>query len=545
MTKEMSNADAPILAPTSRRNFIIGAGAGVVGAGLAPFSELGAVLASASGQVSSPPGLAVSVRDFGAAGDGVTNDTQAFLNLIAYVNARSGGVRVVIPPGLYVVGLQTSRPGGARFSGTEFAFRNCAQPIAIEGYGAILKHPDGMRFGSFNPTGAPYNPPSLPFYNAAYAASTGAMLSFINCRSVSVKGLELHGNSTNYVIGGMWGDRDRQTRSYGLVFESCGNVLLEQISAHHFGLDGAYVRNADSTETSPYAPFLLLNCTFEYNGRQGLSWVSGNGLTAINCKFNHTGYAVNSGTGRPLVSAPGAGVDLEAEYTNRQVSKVKGGRFINCEFVHTKGVALLSDNPNPGFNDDDVSDMVFENCLFWNFENYTLWTKRPRHTFRDCRIYGSPVNAYTSLTRPGDATKFYNCEFEDKAHPVYGSPFGEYVITYDGLFDGLVFRDCTVTANTRKAAIIRRGGAGTTPGRGFEMEGCTIIVRSAAGPDAVLLQGGFVRRTRFIEAFTARPPVNLYVQTNGQTVVGDGVQVDGPVIKWLPGGVTGLIVKTW
>jgi hypothetical protein len=58
--------------------------------------------------------------------------------------------------------------------------------------------------------------------------------------------------------------------------------------------------------TEAPAPHVLINITSEYNARQGLSWVGGKGLTVTNSKFNHTGRAT-------FMSAPGAGVDIEAE----------------------------------------------------------------------------------------------------------------------------------------------------------------------------------------------------------------------------------------
>ena len=52
---------------------------------------------------------------------------------------------------------------------------------------------------------------------------------------------------------------------------------------------------------------MITNSKFEYNSRQGLSWVGGNQLYVKNCKFDHTGKS------QDLASPPGAGVDIEAE----------------------------------------------------------------------------------------------------------------------------------------------------------------------------------------------------------------------------------------
>jgi hypothetical protein len=51
-------------------------------------------------------------------------------------------------------------------------------------------------------------------------------------------------------------------------------------------------------------------------------------------------------------------------------------------------------------------------------------------------------------------------------------------------------------------------------------------------------------RGRTVLAGTAAEPLQV-TSWDSLRAQPDGVQVDGPVIKWLPGGVTGLIVKTW
>jgi len=530
MTKETPNADASIPVATSRRNFIVGVAAGVVGAGLIPFSEPGVVLAGVPGQVSTATRLvAVSLKDFGAKGDGVTNDTQAVLKLIAHVSARGGGVRIVIPPGIYIVGGQTAGAGGQRYLGTEFVFNNCAKPIIIEGDRAILKHPQGLRWGSFNADGAIHNPRSMPFYDPSYAASTGTMLHFRKCANVAVKGLELDGNNTTYIIGGNWGDKEIQARSYGLVFENCKSALAENVYAHNFGLDGLYVQAFGTTEATEDTPVTLINCRFEYNGRQGLSWTGGNGLVAKNCKFNHTGYAINTRTGRPVFSAPGAGVDMEPE-----PSDLGRGKFINCEFLHNRGVSVLAVQTTHGGIVRRPYDVTLENCLIWNFANFSIWGMGTRLVFRDCKIYGAPVNPYTSAAKPSDAVKFYNCEFEDKSHPVYGNTFQSagYMIHFDPLAEGLKLINCKFTANLGR--IIIRGSVPN--GRAFEMDGCTVIIKAGG---QYYLQSGFIRRTRIINLVKGAPAP--YVETNGLTTFGDGVYLDAPGV---PGLGAGLLSKT-
>jgi hypothetical protein len=51
----------------------------------------------------------VSVKDFGAVGDGVTNDTAAFTAALAYVDSLPSGGTVYIPQGIYVANIDASK----------------------------------------------------------------------------------------------------------------------------------------------------------------------------------------------------------------------------------------------------------------------------------------------------------------------------------------------------------------------------------------------------------------------------------------------------
>jgi hypothetical protein len=139
----------------SRRTFAAGVLAAGAAAGLSVSRG-----ASAQGRIFTP-------EMFGAAGDGVTNDTAAFNALAEAVN-RNGGGTVRLRRATYIVGAQNrSAPG----SGWSFApvplmeFRGCSGPLTIEGNGAVLRCAGGLRFGTFNRnTGAPTRYPQ-PYYD--------------------------------------------------------------------------------------------------------------------------------------------------------------------------------------------------------------------------------------------------------------------------------------------------------------------------------------------------------------------------------------------
>ena len=95
---------------------------------------------------------------------------------------------------------------------------------------------------------------------------------------------------------------------------------------------------------SPRTTATLIRVRSEYNGRRGLSWTGGNGLTAIDRQFNHTGRGA-------LSSSPAAGIDIEAED-----GVVRNGLFINCEVINNVG---------PGMGRiGDSADITFQRCTF-------------------------------------------------------------------------------------------------------------------------------------------------------------------------------------
>ena len=480
------------------------------------------------------------VRDFGARGDDGADDTSAFARLSREVNRRGGGVRVVIPAGRYLVGGQTSngRENGQiyRFASREgLSFQNCSRPIVIEATGAVVSLPDGMRFGSFDASGKRVDPAGTTI-DPHLLASTGAGLRALNCADVRVSGLELDGRNTTYVLGGAWGDVDRQGYSYGFIFDQCRRVELSNVSAHNFGLDGIYIKAPGLRTGDAPRPHILNNSRFEWNGRQGLSWSGGIGLRATKCSFAHTGYAINERDGKPISSKPGAGVDIEAEEAvNRD------GVFQDCDFFHTRGPALYCQV-------GDNADVAFRGCRFWNFDNYALLPQAPRLSFADCRIYGAAIGAFSSSERPSDATRFERCTFEDKAHPTLGQPYADAygsLLGFDGLRGGLLFKDCEFLAHRVKGPYVRHAGGLTTSA--FTIDGGSMRLEHFNGPGegVATIQGGLVRNFQLESAFGRPAPAGLHIWTDGKTALGQGVGLTGAGVGWgAPGGPAGNLRAT-
>ncbi len=390
-----------------------------------------------------------NVKDYGAYGDNVHNDTQAFIAASAALTAANGGT-LLIPAGTYLVGEQTyvgpNSLDYCYFGKDIITITDCQNPVLIDGSAAVLRLAGDMKFGSFHPvTGESYIPPSTPFTNYQYRATVGRMIVLVNNHaSVTVRNLELDGNSTSVKLGGKWGDTGYQLTGYGIYAYGNRELLLSNIHTHHHCLDGVYIGQvaAQATATSPRTSATLINVRAEYNARQGLSWVGGNGLTAIGCKFNHTGKG-------KFGSSPQAGVDIEASAGAFN----RNGLFLNCEMINNGG-------PNMGADSGDSADISFMNCTFLATTNtgYAALPFKKRMHFSDCTFSGVVVKCYGDPSLPvnknseGNATRFSRCRFTDTLTyqgQVY-APNNTYLLDLGAGSQGVKFNDCVVeTTKTR------------------------------------------------------------------------------------------------
>ena len=344
---------------------------------------------------------------WGARGDGKSNDTTAFQQASAVINAMGRG-HLKIPKGIYIVGRQQlkseAQAAGPYYQYEEIiSIRKTAGPVLIEGEGSsatTLRAAAGLHFGSFDPhSGAAYSPPRLPFTDKNYAAATYfGMISAVDNRQVEIPGLELDGNAASLELGGQWGDHGRQLGGSGLYLMNNEKAEVEDQHTHHHALDGIMIGYRQLTVASlierpgkpaDLKPHRLDRVVSEYNGRQGLSWIGGNSLRVTNSKFNHTGQGKEG-----LSSPPGAGLDIEAEE-----SIAYNGYFENCEFLDNNGVGVATDS-------GDSSHVRFKNVTVRGSKNWALWLRRPHMVFEDSRIIGRIAPSFTAVEGPLTESSF-------------------------------------------------------------------------------------------------------------------------------------------
>jgi hypothetical protein len=465
---------------------------------------------------------AISVKWFGALGNGSSNDTVAFQKASYLINSSGGGT-LRVPAGTYVIGLQVltgSLGKGASYAQQSvISISNNTKETVIEGENStVLKFADKMRFGTFDPaTGAAYFH-SMPFVNPDYAASPGAAIQLISNKKVTVRNLEINGNLQNYIVGGQYGDTGYQVFAHGIVAYNNQDLTLDTIYTHHNGTDGVmlgYNLPGFGVNDPPH-PHFLSSVTSEYNGRQGLSWVGGNSLTVTHSKFNHTGKA-RTVLGTPISSAPGAGLDIEAED-----SIIRGGYFEDVEFIDNAGPGITADSGDGGYT-------TFKNIVAWGTTSWSLWLRKPRIVLEDSKIYGSAVNFYTDSLHPENAVKVIRTSFEDKDYngePAYN---GGYLVITDGAAGGLLFDGCTFIAHRQKLAFLNARDSG-----GFLIQDSNFIQANSELPDkdfVAVFRNGSLNKVSYSSLVSLAPASNWYIESSPSPHL-SSVNVYGPYLRW-------------
>ena len=375
-------------------------------------------------------------EDFGARGDGRTNDTLAFASLSRAVEANGGGI-IHLSPNQYVVGLQ--RPGDGHTNSFEpspiLRLRNLPGALRIEGNGAVLKAAPGLHFGAFEPRGGGASSRPMPNYDQATLASPYVAMVWVESCSgpVTISGIELDGMIHEAVIGGEYGDMGRQIPMSGIFLrDNSGGEKLSDISSHHHGLDGIII---DGISHSISANRVIERLRLNYNGRQGCSLVGGHDYQFRDCEFSHTGRAV-------IASAPGAGLDIEAEGEKT----VAGLRFRHCRFSDNVGCGVVADS-------GPSRDVTFEDCQMIGTTNWANWSAKPGYVYNQCTFVGSSVRPWGS-SNASEATQFNDCQFTDDSRlsptgkvylpdPRLGGP----ILDAGGAFEGgrnVTLRRCAI-----------------------------------------------------------------------------------------------------
>lgn len=335
----------------------------------------------------------VNVKQYGALGNGITDDYLALQRAFAQINKQRTGV-LYFPPGVYRIGVHKVSDGQFANKVTDLTLSNCTN-VSIAGQNAQIVCDGGwVRTADWEYEGFSYS----------YHDSVGLM--FTSCKNLSIDGLTLDGGA-----GTITKQATAEGASCGISLSGCYKVALTNVNLHHCCTDGLYVQEAGEINNFKVTQYLTVtNCVFDRNARQGVSIIQLRYATFRNCTFSNTGD-----TGLYGSHSPAAGVDIEPNYRHDDPSGTSKGdhstgniTFDSCRFVDNEGFEFVATDKYSTQNPVQLS-----NCLFKNSKkaDAAVVPAAANITFTGC--YFDEVALWPSYTYSEDATltKVSKCQF--------------------------------------------------------------------------------------------------------------------------------------
>lgn len=282
------------------------------------------------------PNNVFDIKQFGAKGDGTTDDYSAIRGAAAFISQpENAGKTLYYPPGTYKVArvIDDAHGEGGNLHilylhAKDIKIIGCNAKIDVEGNFRL--HPFKLADGS---RPVPYWAPNLhqviPFY---FVGSSGFLL----------QGFELNGN-----VDKMTRDTQKDGQSieiagavgFGVLTSSSSDYIMQNMNIHGFPGDGIFLGAGSGYKADRNAT--VRDVVSSGNGRQGLSVIQLRGGLFQRVKFLNTGRVGAFGG-----SAPQAGVDIEPIFrksTKPELDMDTGDLvFENCEFANNNGSQLTS-----------------------------------------------------------------------------------------------------------------------------------------------------------------------------------------------------------
>ena len=263
-------------------------------------------------------GIAVSVKDFGAKGDGSTDDYDAMQAAASYI-CKVGGT-LVYPPGTYYIARYRITGGPNLNTVQNITYRGCDH-VVVSGYGAKL-----LVNGNFTQHADLYQGP----YAYSYT-STVIPFDFIDSRAFTLVGFEMDG-------GVRYMHRDKgvvESAAHGIRTSHCREYVLASLNVHHFQTDGVCLGCGTLADRNAY----IFDVTATNNARMGLTIAQAVGVLVDSSNFEYSGRTEGDYPGHP----PAAGVDVEPTFAPPVTDVKTGGlAFVLCHFEENVGLQFVA-----------------------------------------------------------------------------------------------------------------------------------------------------------------------------------------------------------
>lgn len=269
----------------------------------------------------------INIKDFGAKGDGVADDTQAIQNAI---NSLNGGT-LLIPNGTYMI-------KGSKTDNNDYS----EDIIVNDVLGLKLKSNITIIFES----------EKAILKMLPNNASTCTILNLQECENVIIQGGTLDGNKDNQILhefttpsgqnGGYWSD---QWRTCVLIYGYNKNITFKGINFINSVGDGVtgHTFNINKLPTN----ITVDSCYFDTIGRSGVHSGGGKNYVVTNCKFVNINKSIPN-----TCKISAIGVDIEANHIYLEQVLVD-----NCIFDNVENGVLANYCNN---------SVIISNCNFIN-----------------------------------------------------------------------------------------------------------------------------------------------------------------------------------
>ncbi|MGZ8312018.1 MAG: hypothetical protein ACXWUR_08125 [Allosphingosinicella sp.] len=433
-------------------------------------------------------------ENYGATGDGRTDDTAAFHALNRAVAAAGGGLVELRAGAVYRVGRQVAWPDRLLTVPPVLHARGVSR-FVVDLNGATLKYNDGLKFGAFDRRTGGRLTHRAPFLDLRAAADLGHAILAEDVAYFEVRNGHIDLNSAGAVVGGEWGDTGWQLPHYGVAAYNCDEVAWTNVHVRNSCLDGYLYTHRVTARSRPF-PFVMRGCSAERVGRNGISITGGNSVLVEGCRFERAGEAPRGGGAAPIGSQPRSCFDIEAEGTLCRNITIRDCDLIGGPQTSTAFVA----------DSGDSADILIENSRLVG----TVWTTKPRTVIRNCRINGLFGRVLGGQRDPRDNTLISGCRVSD-VRWAGDAPPGMAVLSGEGAGSKtespLVVRDCVFDVHFHAVNL-----------RWTRLEGVTINLFAGTrtlpdGAYMMFLAGAIVRGLRIVDRIPAAqaPRVPYYV----------------------------------
>jgi len=365
----------------------------------------------------------VNVSDYGATGDGQTDDYDSVLAACQEINRLGGGI-LSFPQGVYSIPKHRIDAGDGKNNISNFVFNEC-HGLVIEGNNSVLDFSGNwVRKNDYTNR------------NLTYSYHNAIGIELIDCSCITIKNIELNGNCNSTTK-----QASTEGYSHGLIISGCENITVSNIYIHHYHADGMYVGSSSGSPSRIQSKYLYVSQSkFLNNARQGCSIINLRYSIFTDCSFSETGR-----TGKYGGHSPQAGVDIEPNYEGDFIDDLTGNiDFVRCDFVNNSG------SPYVGSSSTSTPyPIAFYDCLFScqpGQDNAIVAPISKSTSFYSCKFK-------ETLLRPNYATKdteidveVISCIFENT------TPHQSAVLTDAQVLPNIKVKACTFIFNGNNSA---------------------------------------------------------------------------------------------